>query len=106
MARDLGVNEIFVRLLVGHALTGVRASYLTRLVVSGDPSLRAAQVATSRRVLGLLGGRNLDGHPWLQHQRDGHLHAIDRHFNWERVRGLVIVGHLGTVAPIFGNVIG
>jgi integrase len=32
VAHDQGVNEIFVRLLVGHALTGVHASYLTRLV--------------------------------------------------------------------------
>jgi hypothetical protein len=32
VAHDQGVNEIFVRLLVGHPLTGVHASYLTALL--------------------------------------------------------------------------
>ena len=54
VAHDLGMNEIFVSLLVGHALTGVHASYLTRLVVGGGPGLRAAQRRISRRILDLL----------------------------------------------------
>lgn len=54
-AHDIGINEIFVRLLVGHALTGVHASYLTRLVVEGGPGLRGAQRAISRRIKSLLG---------------------------------------------------
>ena len=56
VAHDLGVNESFVSLLVGHALTGVHASYLTRLVVGGGLGLWAAQRAISRRIVGLLWG--------------------------------------------------
>ena len=43
------------RLVVGHSLTGVHASYLTRLVVENGPGLRAAQRCISRRIVELLG---------------------------------------------------
>jgi integrase len=49
VAHDIGVNEIHVRLLVGHSLTGVHASYLTQMVMEGGPGLKASQ-----RRLGLL----------------------------------------------------
>lgn len=55
VAHDLGVNEIQVRLLVGHSLSGVHASYLTRMVMEGGPGLRAAQRKISRRIVELLG---------------------------------------------------
>jgi len=42
VAHDQDVNEIFVRLLVGHALTGVHASYLT--------GLRRAPITRRRRT--------------------------------------------------------
>jgi integrase len=55
VAHDLGVNEIQVRLLVGHSLSGVHASYLTRLVMEGGGGLRSAQAKISRRIVTLLG---------------------------------------------------
>ncbi len=55
VAHDLGVNEIQVRLLVGHSLSGVHASYLTKLVMEGGPGLREAQRKVSRRIVTLLG---------------------------------------------------
>lgn len=54
VAHDLSVNEIQVRLLVGHSLSGVHASYLTRMVMEGGPGLRAAQRKISRRMLALM----------------------------------------------------
>ncbi len=48
--------KFYVRLLVGRALTGVHASYMTRLAISGGPGLRAAQAAISRRIVSLLDG--------------------------------------------------
>ena len=54
VAHDIGVNEIQVRLLVGHSLTGVHASYLTRLVMEGGSGLRGAQRAVSRRMVTLM----------------------------------------------------
>ncbi len=55
VAHDLGVNEIHVRLLVGHSLSGVHASYLTRMVMEGGPGLKASQRRISKRIVELLG---------------------------------------------------
>lgn len=55
IAHDIGVNEIHVRLLVGHSLTGVHASYLTQMVMEGGPGLKASQRRISKRIVELLG---------------------------------------------------
>jgi len=55
VAADLGIEEIQCRMLLGHSLTGVNQAYITRLVLSGGPGLRAAQATISRRIVGLLG---------------------------------------------------
>lgn len=49
------MNGIHVRLLVGHSLTGVHASYLTQMVMEGGPGLKASQRRISRRIITLLG---------------------------------------------------
>ncbi len=56
VAADLQIDELTVRLLLGHALTGISQSYVTRAVLSGGVGLRAAQRKISRRILNLLSG--------------------------------------------------
>ena len=55
VAADLGIDELQRRLLLGHSLSGISQSYVTRAVLSGGPGLRAAQRRVSRRLVELLG---------------------------------------------------
>ncbi len=55
LATDIGVNQILVRLLVGHALRGVHEKYITQLVMGGGEGLKGAQRRISKRIVGLLG---------------------------------------------------
>jgi hypothetical protein len=54
VAADLGVNEILIRLLMGHSLVGVNASYINTLALVRGPGLRDAQARISRRIKSLL----------------------------------------------------
>jgi integrase len=54
VAADLGIDELQVRLLLGHSLVGINQSYITRAVVSGGPGLKQAQRRISRRIIELL----------------------------------------------------
>ena len=49
VAHDLGVNEIHVRLLVGHSLSGVHASYLTRMVMERRTGLESLATADQQK---------------------------------------------------------
>jgi integrase len=51
---DLGINEVLVRLLMGHSLVGVNQSYVNTLIMTGGPGLRAAQAKISKRIVSLL----------------------------------------------------
>ena len=55
VAADLGVDEILVRLLMGHSLQGVSQGYIAKAALSGGISMREAQRKISRRIIGLLG---------------------------------------------------
>jgi len=52
---DLGINQVHSRMLMGHSLSGVHASYITAHILTGGPGLRAAQATISRRIVTLLG---------------------------------------------------
>lgn len=54
LAADIHVNQILVRLLVGHALRGVHEKYITQMVMEGGEGLRQAQRRISRRIMTLL----------------------------------------------------
>ncbi len=54
LATDINVNQILVRLLVGHALRGVHEKYITQMVMGGGEGLRGAQRRISRRMVELL----------------------------------------------------
>jgi len=54
VGHDLGLNEIHLRLLVGHSLSGVHASYLTRMVMEGGEGLKSSQRKISRRISELM----------------------------------------------------
>ncbi len=58
VAADLGIDEITIRMLMTHSLSGagVNAGYITKAVMAGGPGLRKAQAAISRRITTLLGG--------------------------------------------------
>ena len=50
LAADINVNEVLVRLLVGHALRGVHQDYITKVVMGGGEGLRQAQRRISRKT--------------------------------------------------------
>ena len=54
IAADLGVNEILVRLLMGHSLIGINQSYINAMMLTGGPGLRDAQRQISGRIVELL----------------------------------------------------
>ena len=54
VGHDLGLNEIHLRLLVGHSLSGVHSSYLTRMVMEGGPGLKSSQRKISKRIIELM----------------------------------------------------
>ncbi|MGD0420200.1 MAG: tyrosine-type recombinase/integrase [Xanthobacteraceae bacterium] len=57
VAADLGIDELQVRLLLGHSLVGISQGYVTRAVVEGGPGLKTAQRRISKRIVELLGGK-------------------------------------------------
>jgi len=54
VAASIGIDELSIRLLQGHALTGVSQGYVTRQLLVGT-SLRTAQRRISRRIVELMG---------------------------------------------------
>ena len=54
VAADLGVDEVHIHLLLGHALVGVSRGYVARLLVLSGPGLRASQRRISVRISSLL----------------------------------------------------
>jgi len=56
VAASMGIDELTIRLLQGHALSGVSQGYITRHLLVGT-SLRAAQRRISRRIVDLMAGR-------------------------------------------------
>ncbi|MDO8878398.1 MAG: tyrosine-type recombinase/integrase [Pseudolabrys sp.] len=55
VAAQIGVNELDIRLLLGHSLVGVSQGYITRALLVGS-SLRAAQRKISARMMQLMKG--------------------------------------------------
>ena len=55
LAADINVNEVLVRLLVGHSLRGVHQDYITKVVMGGGEGLKGAQRRISRKIIELLG---------------------------------------------------
>jgi integrase len=55
VAADLGVDEVVVRLLMGHSLQGVSQAYIAKAALTGGISMREAQRKISKRIVGLLG---------------------------------------------------
>jgi integrase len=55
VAVTLGISEMLIHFLMGHALEGVSAKYTNQLMVANSAELRKAQEAISRRVFELLG---------------------------------------------------
>jgi hypothetical protein len=55
VAADLGINEVLVRLLIGHSLHGINKNYITKHVLTSGPRMREAQRKISRRIVALLG---------------------------------------------------
>jgi integrase len=53
VAAQIGVNELDIRLLLGHSLVGVSQGYITRALLVGS-SLRAAQRKISKRIVELM----------------------------------------------------
>jgi integrase len=55
IAAELKVDDVSIRLLMGHSLVGVSAGYISRMMMHAGPSLRSAQRAVSKRIVSLLG---------------------------------------------------
>jgi hypothetical protein len=55
IAAQLGIDDVSIRLLMGHSLSGVSSGYVSRMMMQQGPSLRSAQARVSRRVIELLG---------------------------------------------------
>jgi integrase len=55
IATDCGVDDTLAHLMLGHAPRGVSQGYLSRMVLSSWPAMRAAQRRVSRRIVSLLG---------------------------------------------------
>ena len=55
VATDLGMNEVAIRLLMGHSLRGVSQDYISQMMMQSGPSLRQTQRLISRRIVSLLG---------------------------------------------------
>jgi len=55
IAEQLQVNDVSIRLLMGHSLVGISAAYISKMMMHAGPSLRASQAAISRRIVELLG---------------------------------------------------
>ena len=51
---QLGVDDVSIRLLMGHSLVGVSAGYISRMMMHAGPSLRSAQRKVSRQIMTLL----------------------------------------------------
>ena len=55
IAAELGIDELLVRLLMGHSLVGVSQGYVAIAALSGGRSMRDAQRRISKRIVSLLG---------------------------------------------------
>ena len=54
IAAQLGIDDVSIRLLMGHSLVGVSAGYISRMMMHAGPSLRTAQRKVSRQIMTLL----------------------------------------------------
>lgn len=55
VAADLGVDELLIHFLLGHAPEGISQKYIATLILSNGPAMRAAQAKIGARMLELLG---------------------------------------------------
>jgi integrase len=55
VAADLGVDDLLIHFLMGHAPEGISQKYIATLILSNGPAMRAAQEKISARMLELLG---------------------------------------------------
>lgn len=55
VAADLGVDDLLIHFLMGHAPDGISQKYIATLILSNGPAMRAAQEKISARMLELLG---------------------------------------------------
>jgi len=63
VAAELGIDELLVRLLMGHSLVGVSQGYVAKAALSGGVSMRDAQRKISERIVSLLNsGRGSKDH--------------------------------------------
>jgi integrase len=54
IAAQLGVDDVSIRLLMGHSLVGISSGYISKMMMHAGPSLRSAQRRISRRIVSLL----------------------------------------------------
>jgi hypothetical protein len=56
LCAELGIDEVLVHTLMGHALKGISRGYIARLVLQSGSAMRAAQATISRRIVAPLVG--------------------------------------------------
>jgi integrase len=55
VAADLGIDDLLIHFLMGHAPEGISQKYVAILILSNGPAMRDAQAKISKRIVGLLG---------------------------------------------------
>jgi hypothetical protein len=55
VAADLGVDDLLIHFLMGHAPEGISQKYIATLILSNGPKMREEQGRMSKRMLELLG---------------------------------------------------
>jgi hypothetical protein len=56
LCAELGIDEVLVHMLMGHALKSISRGYIARLVLQSGSAMRAAQATISRRIVAPLVG--------------------------------------------------
>jgi hypothetical protein len=56
LAKELLVDDVIARILMGHSLKGLDQNYLMGAILAGGKSLREAQEKISDRIMALLAG--------------------------------------------------